>query len=449
MLLIHRRVQRNGLAVLHQRRSLPARYISLTGAIEKGIRTGKQSTIRHEKRYGNPRSEAAHGSGEVERPLNPNEERGQRAENPTRQGWGGPRTEQPQVYEKRGSVGTRVPPTIPYATASSEFIYGTFSVLSALKAKRRKLYNLYRLQSSTGDLKEATSKDSGRDVLKKSQEMKDVHRVILNLANQAGVQVKDVTGQQWQQVFNRKAGGRPHNGLILEASPIPKLPITSLLPMERPSDAFAVTVGWASPEDRDVNSVFGASKNKAIISSIRPPYRYPFMLLLDRITDTGNFGAIARSAWFLGVDAILILEHGTAPVSTNSLKASAGALEHLPILHVKNEREFLHNSRNNGWKFFAADAPKTDGAGITRAVNTKPIPPLKVEGALLNHPCVLILGNEETGIREFMKTFMDGVAGIPNARPHVGDIDSLNVSVAAALLTQRFFHSARVSNEAS
>jgi tRNA G18 (ribose-2'-O)-methylase SpoU len=211
--------------------------------------------------------------------------------------------------------------------------------------------------------------------------------------------------------------------------------------LKQSSDDIVVTVGPASQEDREVNSVFDTHGSVATIPSVRPNHRYPFMLMLDRITDTGNFGAIARSAWFLGVDAILLLEHGTAPVSANALKASAGALEYMPILHVKNERAFVKDSRQNGWKFFAADAPDCTHGSRPQSFSHNG-QRLEVEGALLKHPCVLVLGNEGTGIRDFMRTLMDGLAGIPNARPGVGDIDSLNVSVASALMTQKFFDSA-------
>jgi len=273
-------------------------------------------------------------------------------------------------------------------------------------------------------------------------ESTQVHNEVQRLAEEAGVDIKDVGGPQWSKVLFKAAGGRPHNGLLLEASPLPQLPVVSLAPVKQSSDDIVATVGWASQEDQSINTIFETRRNMATLPSVRPVHRYPFMLLLDRITDTGNFGAIVRSAWFLGVDAILILEHGTAPISTNALKASAGALEYMTILHVKNERAFVKDTRENGWKFFAADAPENAVEFGKPAPGKKKHQMLEVEGALLRHPSVLVLGNEETGIRDFMRTLVDGWAGIPNARPYVGGIDSLNVSVAAALLTQKFFDTA-------
>ncbi|KAJ9603866.1 hypothetical protein H2200_011387 [Cladophialophora chaetospira] len=339
----------------------------------------------------------------------------------------GPRTIQPghdaqQVRAKRKDSG--VPTSLPYTTAGSEFLYGTFSVLAALKAQRRKLYKLYRL------LPPGYGVDTNRAKAmqpKHSPEETRLHNQINSFAERAGVLTESVSGPRWQGVFSKASDGRPHNGWILEASPVPKLPVTMLSPLKSPSDPINASVGWASEEEKAVNSTFQVEGGKATIPSVRPVHRYPFMLLLDCITDTGNFGAIVRSAWFLGVDAIVILEHGTAPITTNSVKASAGAFEYMPVLHVKNERDFIKLSRRNGWKFFAADAPETLDVKMRRSMQQGAREPLEVDGALLQHPCVLILGNEEVGIREFLRTIVDGVAGIPNARPDVGEIDSLNV----------------------
>ncbi|EXJ94803.1 hypothetical protein A1O1_03201 [Capronia coronata CBS 617.96] len=418
----------------------PARYISLTGAIEKGLREAQHGASKHEARYAIPQ----HGDQARSAIREP---RGTRGEDDRRE-WQRKiptRDMQPREEEERpAQYRVGVPTSLPYTTAGSEFIYGTFSVLSALKAGRRKLYKLYRLRPPAygkgldKPTRARTRADQSEELWDDTEAQEDVY----NLAKRTRVEVKDVWGPDWHRILSKAATGRPHNGLVLEASPLPKLPVTSLSPVDRSSDEITAAVGWASQEDQEVNRTFDIRGKIATIPSVRPSHRYPFMLLLDCITDTGNFGAIVRSAWFLGVDAILILEHGTAPIASNSLKASAGALEYMPILHVKNERAFVKSSRENGWKFFAADAPSDElplRRRYTKRNNTRM---LGFEGALLSHPCVLVLGNEGTGIRDFMKSLVDGMVGIPNARPHAGDIDSLNVSVAAALMTQRFFDSA-------
>ena len=449
MLPISRFVLRNAAPIRSSLWSCTVRSISLTGAIEKGIRHAQRGRSRLEDRLAEPGTstikDGDESSFDAEPPkvdkkvvLIPGHVR-----RSGRKALKGPRTVQPDqdaqpAKSRRKETG--VPASLPYTTAGSEFLYGTFSVLAALKAQRRKLYKLYRLlpPGYGVDTKRARAMQP-----KVFPEETRLHNQINSVAEKAGLQVEAVSGPQWQGVFSKASDGRPHNGWILETSPVPNLPVTTLSPVQLPSDDISVSVGWASDEDKAVNSTFKVEGNKAIISSVRPAHRYPFMLLLDCITDTGNFGAIVRSAWFLGVDAIVILEHGTAPITSNSVKASAGAFEYLPVLHVKNEREFIKLSRRNGWKFFAADAPETTDVKLRRAMQQGLQEPLKADGALLQHPCVLVLGNEEVGIRDFLRTMVDGVAGIPNSRPEVGEIDSLNVSVASALLTQRFFDTAR------
>ncbi|KAI1624978.1 TrmH family RNA methyltransferase [Exophiala viscosa] len=435
-----RHALRNRLAV--QRLAL-SRSISLTGAIEKGIRDGQHGRVKHERRYQGPRDQRPQSEHD---PSETNDRR--KAPDGLARGQLD-REIQNRPVKARGRREGRpfssddvAPTSIAYTTASSEFIYGTFSVLAALNAGRRKVYKLYRLNSEREE-EETSAQTSLRDFRKDPINAPSALVTIERLARQAGLVIKDVAGPQWTRIFGKATDARPHNGLLLEASPLPQLPVTSLSALAQPMDDIHATVGWTSPEARELNTVFDVRGNVAKLASPRPAHRYPFMLFLDRITDTGNFGAIVRSAWFLGVDAIILLEHGTAPVSTRAVKASAGALEYMPILHVKNEREFVKASRKNGWKFFAADAPESAADLRRNAARNIQHQRVEVEGALLKHPCVLILGNEETGIRDFMQDLADGVAGISSARPEVGDIDSLNVSVAAALLTQRFFDTAQ------
>lgn len=432
---------RNRLA---SQRLTNSRSISLTGAIEKGIRDGQHGAVKHERRYQGPRDQRPQSQHDL---LETDDKR---------RGFDGKKgplgshmdSRFPKTRTRREDMGRpvsredTVPTSITYTTASSEFIYGTFSVLAALRAGRRKVYKLYRLNSEREE--EETSKKTGtRDRRRDPMDSASVQVAIERLAKHAGLVIKDVSGPQWTRIFSKVTDARPHNGLLLEASPLPQLPVTSLSALEQTTDDIRAAVGWTPPEARELNTVFDVHGNMAKIASPRPAHRYPFMLLLDRITDTGNFGAIVRSAWFLGVDAILLLEHGTAPVSNRAVKASAGALEYMPILQVKNEKDFIQASRKNGWKFFAADAPESATDLRRNSARNAQHQRLGVEGALLKHPCVLILGNEETGIRDFMQDLADGVAGISNARPQVGDIDSLNVSVAAALLTQKFFDTAQ------
>lgn len=320
------------------------------------------------------------------------------------------RTPQPHV---------KVPLSIPYTTAGSEFLYGTFVVKAALRSGRRKLYKLY-IYHGPDRQGGVEGQDHG------------IHK----LALAAGVEVSKVTGE-WDKLLYKMSDQRPHNGYVLEASPVPKLPITALESVSAPSETFNIRLGHQSAEDLAVNSTFDMSGSQATLPSVGGSRRYPLALMLDSIKDPGNLGAIIRSAYFLGLDAIVLIEHGTAPISPVVLKASAGAAEYLPLLTVKNEHAFMKLSQENGWKFFAATSPDS----TPRSGGPKPISSSAMTSALDGGPCVLLLGSEGEGIRPQLQKIANGVVGIESARGSQQGLDSLNVSVAAALLMKEFLRS--------
>ena len=147
--------------------------------------------------------------------------------------------------------------------------------------------------------------------------------------------------------------------------------------------------------------------------------------------DTGNVGAIVRSAFFLGVDAVVLSNH-SAPFSPVALKASSGAAESLPLLSVAQPNSFLDACKENGWKIYAADA---HGEQTGRH---KPLTTLSLGNPLLKHPCILIFGSEGDGLRWKIQKKADFDVGVEGQRMGQGGVDSLNVSVAAGLLCEAF-----------
>ena len=141
--------------------------------------------------------------------------------------------------------------------------------------------------------------------------------------------------------------------------------------------------------------------------------REPFLLILDRITDVRNFGAIARTAECAGVDGIVIGEKGNAPITGDAMKTSAGALNHLAVCREKDLRKTLQFLRENGIKVIAC----TEKAG------------LDLFNATLNGPIALIMGSEEDGISDALLREADELVKIPMK----GKIGSLNVSVASGV----------------
>jgi 23S rRNA (guanosine2251-2'-O)-methyltransferase len=141
--------------------------------------------------------------------------------------------------------------------------------------------------------------------------------------------------------------------------------------------------------------------------------REPFLLILDRVTDVRNFGAIARTAECAGVDAIIIGEKGSAPITSDAMKTSAGALNHLPVCREKDLKTTLKSMRENGIQVIAC----------TEKTNTK-IYDVEISG-----PVALIMGSEEDGISDALLKEADELASIPMK----GKIGSLNVSVASGV----------------
>ncbi len=141
--------------------------------------------------------------------------------------------------------------------------------------------------------------------------------------------------------------------------------------------------------------------------------RTPFFLLLDRITDVRNFGAVARTCECAGLDALVIEEKGNSPVTSDAMKTSAGALNHIPVCRVKSLKQAIKELQDNGIQVVAC----TEKAS-------------KVLYELdLSTPTALLLGSEEDGIAAPLLKDADRVAKIPMN----GKIESLNVSVAAGI----------------
>jgi 23S rRNA (guanosine2251-2'-O)-methyltransferase len=141
--------------------------------------------------------------------------------------------------------------------------------------------------------------------------------------------------------------------------------------------------------------------------------REPFLLIVDRVTDVRNFGAIARTAECAGLDAIILGDAGNAPITGDAMKTSAGALSHLPVCRVKDMKKTIHFLKENGVQIIACTEK---GNSLLYEIN-------------LNTPLALIMGSEEDGISPQLLKEADHLAKIPMK----GKISSLNVSVAAGI----------------
>jgi 23S rRNA (guanosine2251-2'-O)-methyltransferase len=141
--------------------------------------------------------------------------------------------------------------------------------------------------------------------------------------------------------------------------------------------------------------------------------REPFLLILDRVTDVRNFGAISRTAECAGIDGIVMGEKGNAPITSDAMKTSAGALNHLPICREKDLKHTMRYLRESGIRIVAC----TEKASQT------------IYDVSLAGPMALIMGSEEDGISDVFLREADELVKIPMQ----GRIGSLNVSVAAGI----------------
>ena len=140
----------------------------------------------------------------------------------------------------------------------------------------------------------------------------------------------------------------------------------------------------------------------------------PFLIICEGVTDVRNMGAIARSAECSGAHALLFPTRGSAMVSADAVKTSAGALNHIAVCRTNNMKETLLFLKNSGLKIVAA-SEKT--CNIYHQTD-------------LTGPVALLLGAEDTGIPPEYLKMADAVVKIPV----MGQIASLNVSAAAAVL---------------
>ncbi len=139
----------------------------------------------------------------------------------------------------------------------------------------------------------------------------------------------------------------------------------------------------------------------------------PLLLLLDHVTDVRNFGAIVRTAECTGADAGIIPDHGSAQVGDDAVKTSSGALLRVPICRESNLKTVLNLAKQCGMQVVAATEK---GATDYLEVDFK-------------QPTLLLMGAEETGISPDLLKLADTRAKLPI----MGQIQSLNVSVAAAV----------------
>lgn len=200
----------------------------------------------------------------------------------------------------------------------------------------------------------------------------DLVRELFNVARAHNVSVQSVPAERLKRISSKN-----HQGVICMLSPVSFASVENL-------------VALAYEEGRE-----------------------PFFIMLDRVTDVRNFGAVVRTAECAGIDGIIIPDKGSAPITADAMKTSAGALNYVPICREKDLKKTMKFLRESGVRIVAC-TEKTD----------KDLYDFNLSG-----PMVLVVGSEEDGISDAILRDADDLARIPLK----GKIGSLNVSVAAAV----------------
>jgi 23S rRNA (guanosine2251-2'-O)-methyltransferase len=177
--------------------------------------------------------------------------------------------------------------------------------------------------------------------------------------------------------------------------------------------------------ERDLTERAGTRDHQGLVASVEP-YRYadayelaaqpqPLLAVLDRVTDPRNLGAVCRSADGAGATGVIVPAHGSAVVTPAVARASAGAVEHLPVAVVTNLARYLEEVKGPDlWVYGAAGGEEAT-----------PMWEADLAGGV-----ALVFGAEGKGLRPLVRRMCDGLVSIPM----YGRVESLNVSVAAAVL---------------
>lgn len=155
-------------------------------------------------------------------------------------------------------------------------------------------------------------------------------------------------------------------------------------------------------------------KIEDVLPQIFEEGKTPFLLMLDRLTDVRNFGAICRTAECVGVDAVIIPEKGASPINSDAIKTSSGAIYNIKICKEKNLAHTVDFLQQSGVSVYAA---------------TEKAEKLIYEVSF-TQPLALVMGNEETGISKEVLHHADEKIKLPIE----GKTQSLNVSVACGAI---------------
>lgn len=163
-----------------------------------------------------------------------------------------------------------------------------------------------------------------------------------------------------------------------------------------------------------VMAAFEYASVEDILQNAKEKGEPPFIVLLDNVEDPHNLGAVIRTANLAGAHGVILPKRRAAGLTGTAVKASAGAIHYTPVAKVTNLSAVIQKLKKEGLWFVCADMNGTNMYELD-----------------LKGPIGLVIGNEGEGVSKLVKENCDFTAAIPMK----GDIDSLNVSVAAGVLS--------------
>ncbi len=182
---------------------------------------------------------------------------------------------------------------------------------------------------------------------------------------------------------------------------------------------------WRAPETstEELERLCGSPDHQGVVAEVDP---YPYgdargmlregalLVALDQVQDPRNLGAVCRSAEFAGAAGVVIPDRRSAAITAATCKASAGAVEHIEVAHVRNLADWLAEAKAAGFWIWGADAEAEQTPWSTD----------------LTGSTVIVLGGEGKGLRPRVADSCDGLVALPQR----GKVESLNVSAAATAL---------------
>lgn len=190
-------------------------------------------------------------------------------------------------------------------------------------------------------------------------------------------------------------------------------------------------------ENVDLEKLSGTVHHQGVVAMVSPPEIIPLdsdivniwterkepIIYLDNIGNANNFGAIVRSAGFFGIKSIIIpLEESQTSVTTSTYRIAQGGMEFVTIFSVKTPKFFLEDIKDKIVRI---------GTDVHGTIPISKLHNFSTTSEKTKKPVLIILGNEETGISDEVKSCCDYLVTIPTP---VNNLDSLNVAQAAAVI---------------